>query len=97
MDFIGKFCLIRSDRAGVFAGKILKIDGGTVLIENSRRLWRWDGAATLSQLSQEGVKRPSTCKFPCEIPRHLVLGVIEIIPCTAKAESSIKGVKVWAE
>ena len=97
LSSIGKFCIIRADKAGVFAGEVLKVVGDTCLIKDSRRLWYWEGAASLSQLSQEGVSLPEKCKFPCAIPSHLVFGVIEIIPCTELAEKSIKGVEVWQE
>ncbi len=97
LSSIGKFCIIRADKAGVFAGEVLKVVGDTCLIKDSRRLWYWEGAASLSQLSQEGVSLPKKCKFPCAIPKHLVFGVIEIIPCTELAEKSIKGVEVWQE
>lgn len=43
----------------------------------------------------EGVKRPGNCKFTVTVPTMTVLGVIEIIPCTEAAVSSIEGVPVW--
>lgn len=95
--FLGKYCIVRTRSAGVFAGQIASLEAGNCLIHNSRRLWYWDGAASLSQLSQEGVKRPQNCKFPCEVPTHFVFEVIEILPCTEKAIDSIKEVKVWEE
>ena len=86
------YCIIRSDRAGVFAGNVVSRNGGEVEIENARRLWYWAGAASLSQLAVEGVKLPQECKFTITVPRMTVLGVIEIIPCTDEAEENIKKV-----
>ncbi len=87
--------IIRADRAGVFFGKIKERNGSEVTMTDVRRLWFWDGAASLSQLATEGVKAPENCKFTVYVPEMTILGVIEIIPCTTMAEDSIKGVRVW--
>lgn len=90
-----KFYIIRCNRAGVFFAKVRKLDGDVAELTESRRLWYWDGAASLSQLAMEGVKRPGNCKFTVTVPAMTVLGVIEVIPCTDEAVESIKGVPVW--
>lgn len=64
-------------------------------LKDARRLWYWDGAASLSQLAVDGVCAPRNCKFTLTVPTMTVLGVIEIIPCTEKAIKSIDGVPVW--
>lgn len=90
-----KFCIIRCNRAGVFFAKVRKLDGDVAELTEARRLWYWYGAASLSQLAMEGVKRPGSCKFTVTVPAMTVLGVIEVIPCTDEAVESIKGVPVW--
>ena len=99
MEVIGKKVIIRSSRAGVFFGTLVaKNDtpaGVEVELENSRRIWYWRGAASLSQLATEGTKEPNGCKFTVVVPQHIVTQVIEIIPCTDEAIKSIEGVKVW--
>lgn len=87
--------IVRADRAGVFFGKIKERNGDEVTMADVRRLWYWDGAASLSQLATEGVKAPENCKFTVYVPEMTILGVIEIIPCTTMAEDSIKEVKEW--
>lgn len=87
--------IVRADRAGVFFGKIKERNGEEVTMADVRRLWYWDGAASLSQLATEGVKAPENCKFTVYVPEMTILGVIEIIPCTTMAEDSIKKVKEW--
>ena len=87
--------IIRADRAGVFYGEIAERRGSEVDMVNCRRLWYWDGAASLSQLATEGVKAPDNCKFTVAVPSMTVLDVIEIIPCSMKAVKSIEAVKVW--
>ena len=87
--------IIRCDRAGVFYGEIAERRGSEADLVNVRRLWYWDGAASLSQLATEGVKAPRNCKFTVTVPSMTVLGVIEVIPCTDAAVASIEGVTEW--
>lgn len=89
--------IIRGDRSGVFYGEIAERNGQEVTIRNCRRLWYWDGAASLSQLAKDGTKRPRNCKFTVAVDELVVLDAIELIPCTEDAERSIDGVPVWAE
>ena len=87
--------IIRCDRSGVFYAEIKERRDSEADLVNARRLWYWDGAASLSQLATEGVKRPDNCKFTVTVPSMTVLGVIEVIPCTEAACVSIDGVRVW--
>ena len=91
------YVIVRTTSAGVFAGYLKKKEGREVELISARRLWYWSGAASLSQLAMEGVKNPDKCKFPCEVNSVTLTEVIEIIPCTAKAQESIKGVKIWQQ
>ncbi|MDD6312013.1 MAG: hypothetical protein PUB08_00875 [Firmicutes bacterium] len=87
--------IVRADRAGVFYGEIKERNGSEVTMTNVRRLWYWDGAASLSELATNGTKKPKNCKFTVTVPEMTILGVIEIIPCSAKAVDSIEGVPEW--
>lgn len=87
--------IVRSDRAGVFVGNIKSRKGSEVTMTNVRRVWYWDGAASLSQMAMEGVKRPNNCKFTVTVTEMTILGVIEIIPCEEEAKRNIKAVPVW--
>lgn len=90
-----KHVIIRATNAGVFAGYLLKKTGDEVTLKDARRIWRWEGAATLSQLAMEGTKDPANCKFPQTVDEITILGVIEIIPTTKEAQDSINSVPVW--
>ena len=92
-----KPCIIRCDRAGVFFARVAQFDSATCVAElsDARRLWYWDGAASLSQMAMEGVKAPENCRFTVSVPVMTVTGVIEIIPCTDKAAEIINGVAEW--
>ena len=89
------YVIVRTYSAGVFAGNIVARKGQEVILENARRLWRWAGAASLSQMAMEGTKDPVNCKFPCEVSRVELFQAIEILSVTDVAEKSIKGVAIW--
>ena len=92
---IGKKVIIRGDRSGVEFGTLVEHNGQEVTLHNARRIWFWDGAATLSQLATDGVSKPDDCKFTVRVKSITILDTIEIIPCTDKAIESIEGVKEW--
>jgi len=89
------YVIIRARDAGVFAGELERKDKNEVTLKNARRIWRWSGAASISQMAMDGVSHPEQCKFPCEVTSLIILGVIEIIPCTQTATKSIKSVPIW--
>lgn len=89
------YVIIRTYSAGVFAGYLEERNGKEVKLIKARRLWKWSGAASLSQLAMEGVSNPGDCMFPCEVEHIILTEAIEIIDCTEKARLSIKGVEIW--
>ena len=96
-NYDGKYCVVRGDRSGVFAGNVESRNGQEVLIKNVRRLWFWDGACSISQLAKDGTKKPNSCKFTVTLDEIELLDAIEIIKCTNEAEKSIKEVSEWKE
>jgi len=94
-----KYAIVRCQGAGVFMAEVVSRskDGLQAKLRDSRRLWYWSGAASLSQLAVEGTKNPGACKFPIAMPEQEVTGVIEIIPVTEAAKKSIDGVPVWKQ
>jgi hypothetical protein len=88
--------IVRTQYAGVFAGYLKSKTDNTVTLLNVRRLWYWSGAASLSQLANEGVKTPDSCKFPAEVSSLELSNWIEILPVTEKAKKSIDSVKIWS-
>lgn len=92
---IGKKVLIRGNRSGVEFGELVSQNGSEVTLKNARRIWYWDGAASLSQLAKDGTSNPSNCRFTVFVDSITILDAIEIIPCTDKAVKSIEEVKVW--
>ena len=96
---IGKRVVIRSYGAGVFYGTLAEAeptdDKYTVELTDARRLWYWDGAASITQLAAEGVTAPDNCKFTMREKSVVVTSVIEIHGAAEKAIESIEAVKEW--
>jgi len=91
----GKYVIVRTYSAGVFAGELESRQGREVVLRNARRLWFWRGAASLSQLAVSGTSKPNGCKFPAAVPRVTLLEAIEILDVTPAARASIEAVPVW--
>lgn len=95
-----RYVIVRTYSMGVFAGTLLPESTETLkVLKGARRIWRWAGAASLSQLAMEGTSNPKECKFPCEVDRIELTSPqgFEILDVTVKARESIAGVKVWEE
>lgn len=85
--------IIRADRAGVFYGEIAERRGSEVDLTNVRRVHYWADAASLSQVAMEGVGRSS--RLTVVVPSMTVLGVIEVIPCSAEAVANMDAHPAW--
>lgn len=85
--------IIRCDRAGVFYAKVAKRDGSEAELTDARRIYTWRGAATLSQLANEGCSPQS--QLTVTVKSMTVLGVIELIPCSEKAVQVLDGIAEW--
>ena len=94
--FKGKpYVIVRTYSAGVFAGYLAKRTGKEATILEARRIWYWEGAASLSQLAVDGTSKPEKCKFPTTVPKIEVTEVIEILEVSEKAKKSIESVPIW--
>lgn len=90
-----RYVIARTYTAGVFAGYVEEKNDKRIVLRNARRLWFWDGAASLSQLAMEGVSKPKNCKFPVEVNRVELTECIEILDVTEEAKKSIASVEIW--
>jgi hypothetical protein len=95
IDLIGKYVIVRTYSAGVHAGTLTRKNDKEVQLVNSRRIWYWDGAASLSQLAQSGTSKPENCKFPEPVDVIELTEAIEIIAVTPYAQKLIEDVPVW--
>ena len=90
-----QYVIVRTTSAGVHAGTLSSFEGKEVVLKNSRRLWYWSGAASLSQLSVDGANDVKNCKFTVPVDEITLTEAIEVIPCTSKAEKMIKECPEW--
>ena len=90
-----KYVIVRTYSAGCFAGLLASRKGQEVVLKQARRLWYWDGAASLSELAVSGTSKPQNCKFPVAVPEITLTQAIEVISATPLARKSIEGVPVW--
>src|SRR5690606_14953399 len=90
--FIGRHVIARCSGAGVHAGVLTAVhgDGGSVILTNARRLWRWraqDGVA-LSGVAVHGIVAADSI-VDTMVPEIALMGVVELIPTTEAARETI--------
>lgn len=89
-QFIGERVIVRTYSAGVHFGTLSQRDEKEALLTDARRIWRWEGAFTLSAVAQDGIKRG---KLSRPVPSILLTEAIEIIPCSPGAVDSLTAMK----
>ena len=94
-----EYVIVRCSRAGVHAGLLASVGKDFVVLLQARRLWHWNGAATLSELAVHGLNpaKSSGSKFAVRVPEQRVAreDVCEIIACQPAGRASIEGVPEW--
>lgn len=90
---IGKYVVIRTYSAGVHIGVLQAFAGKEATLSDARRIWSWEGAFTLSEISQRGVGAGS--RLSMAVPAIVLTEVIEVIPCSAEAEAQLRSEKVY--
>jgi len=81
--------------AGVWAGYLVRRCGHEATLRDCRRIWYWDGAATLAELAEYGTATPAKCKFPPPVGEIDHLDVQEVLYCSARGRESIQEVPEW--
>jgi len=94
---IGRKAIIRARDAGVHYGTVESVEGQTVVLADSRRIWRWRGANTLSDLSISGPTKGGDdwTRIAPAVDRIVILDACEIIPTTEDADKRIGEVSPW--
>lgn len=87
---IGQKVIIRTASAGVHYGLLEQKAGTEVILSDSRRLWQWHAAKSisLSGVAAFGIKKEKSNIAPRV--KHIWLDAIEIIPCTDEAAKTIE-------
>ena len=91
---MAKAVLVRTYSAGVHFGYLHKRVGKEVTLKRSRRIWRWYGAWTLSEIANNGI---DLSKSKVGEPVSIVLTqAIEIIDCSPKAVKCLEAA-TWTQ
>lgn len=91
---IGTLVIVRTYSAGVHFGRLVSREGDEVVLDGARRIWRWYGANTCSELALRGLD-PARSSVAEPVAGHRLKGWIEILPCSPGAASTIEAAK-WA-
>ncbi len=91
----GDKVIVRGNGSGVTFGTLVSRSGSEVKLADCRKIWYWEGAASLYQLAAEGVKRPEKCKFTVFLEEAEIIDAIEVLPCSDMAVISIENVRIW--
>ena len=82
---LGKRCLIRTYSAGVHIGDVAYAEGMEVKLQNSLRLWKWEGGGlSLSAVANNGINGGRLNKTG----DIYLTNAIEFIPTTELAEKT---------
>ena len=90
----GTFVIVRGP-PGVYAGRLSYEKGGDAELLDCFCLWKYSGAACINQLAEEGVNKPSECKFSQSVPIMYLKQIFQIIPCSKRAELILTAVNRW--
>ena len=90
-----KKVIVRGNRSGVFFGTLESKNGQEVTLSNVRKIWKWEGASAVEQISTDGVANKEDSKFTVMVESMELTDAIQIIPCTEKAISNLESVKEW--
>ena len=93
--YIGKHVVVRTWGAGVHFGILKEFSyiNRIAFLEYSRRIWKWEGAFTLSEVAVNGISKKS--KLSIESPEIMVSQVEELIPISAKAIKILDDIEPW--
>lgn len=94
------YVIVRGRNVGVHAGYLAEDKPDRMVLRDARRIWRWEGAGSLSGLAVYGTSKPAGCRFAAPVPRQELRGLdtmgdYEVIHCTPEGAASIQGVAPW--
>lgn len=94
-EYTGKHVIVRCRDAGVHFGILKSINGRTVEITNTRRMYRWWAAKqmTLSAVAEFGLNKEKALRIQNELPSIILLDACEVIPCSDDCVKSFSEVE----
>jgi hypothetical protein len=92
-----EYVVVRTYSAGVHIGYLLKRVGKDVELVNSRRVYYWEGANTLSDVANIGSVLPKNCKITAPVSKIILTEAIEIIWVTKKSADALASIPNWTK
>lgn len=89
-----KYVIVRTYSAGVHFGELVSRKGKEVVLTAARRLWKWEGALSLSDVAANGISGGKVSAAVCEIT---LTEAIEIIAVAPKIEKSLREWPTWRQ
>jgi hypothetical protein len=93
------YVICRCKDAGVHSGYLVGEKGGRLTLSDSRRIWYWDGAASLSELAVYGPNpaRAGNCKIGATLTRNDLRSsdVCEVIYCQPVGAAWLREAPEW--
>ena len=84
---LNKKVIVRGDRSGVFFGTLISLNGQLAELSNVRKIWRWQGAKSVEQISLDGVSDES--RITQSVDNMIITDAIQVLPCTESSVSKI--------
>lgn len=93
------FVIARGYKSGVHAGYLAGETNGRITLIDSRRIWYWSGAASLSEIAVYGCNpdKSDDCKFAAKVARLELLSsdISELIHCQPAGQKMIENQPEW--
>mgnify|MGYP006935541760 CR=1 FL=1 len=93
-----RYVVVRAYSAGVFVGEVIAHDPknpSVITLGKSRRIWSWSGGRlSLHEVALRGVGSGSRVSEELTT-EHTIVGVIEVIGCSAEGESALRSVAAY--
>jgi len=96
----GEMVIIRARDAGVHFGELVSVNGRHVVLNKSRRMYKWWAAkeSTLTAVAKYGLNlKKDSLNIQSEINGQEILDACEILPCSAECVDSFSKVESYNE
>ena len=95
-NLIGKYCIVRSNLAGVFFGILKDKQGEELTLKDARKFYYFSGANTVEDLANQGALNKENSKLTIAVDEIVISHFEQILPCTIKAIKQNKSIPTWS-
>ena len=95
MTFINKKVIVRSNGAGIIFGTLVAKNGLELELKDSRKIYYWEGAKTVEDISLFGIAPSSQVTRP--VSQKVIGEFTEMLLLTEEAIINLEGQPIWSE